>query len=303
MTQTQLTPAQEQYQQRVEQWRHSRYMDWPSHVHLETFAKCNASCCFCPYPTLDRKGERMPDALIEKVLGDLEDMPADLPFQLSPYKVNEPFLDVRIFDLLDQIRTRLPRAAILLTTNASPLTGKLLRRLIQHPVDRLWISFNDHRKAHYESIMGIPFLRTLESLDRIHAVKASGELGAEIVLSRVSDASPADREFTRWVANRYPLFKTAVFPRGEWLGQTAGTDPTEIHSAVPAIGCTRWFELSITATGDVAHCCMDGKLEYPIGNVRDQHVLEVYNAPEYRRLRESTRTRLDATPCNRCHFM
>ena len=42
-------------------------LDFPAIVHLETQANCNASCNFCPYPSLERKGTRMSDELIAKV--------------------------------------------------------------------------------------------------------------------------------------------------------------------------------------------------------------------------------------------
>ncbi|MGH8677869.1 MAG: hypothetical protein ACREUQ_05895, partial [Burkholderiales bacterium] len=72
--------------------RRAIYLDWPAFVHLETLALCNAACDFCPYPTIARKGERMPDALIEKIINDLADIPREIRFQLAPYKVSEPFL-------------------------------------------------------------------------------------------------------------------------------------------------------------------------------------------------------------------
>ena len=75
-------------------------MDFPAHVHLETQAVCNADCSFCPSSALRRSGVEMPDALIAKVIDDLTAIPRTLSFQLSLFKVNEPLLDVRLFDIL-----------------------------------------------------------------------------------------------------------------------------------------------------------------------------------------------------------
>lgn len=286
------------YHQRVEALRRSPFMDYPAHVHMETLAVCNAACVMCPYPTMERKGTKMPDELIAKIVDDLRDVPPTLRFQLSPFKVNEPFLDVRIFDVLRLIESKLPNADITLTTNASPLTEKRLRELATFTrIGYLWISVNDHREAKYEATMGLPYARTVERLDLIHRLVVEGTLRTRVVLSRVGDGTPADKAFPVWVAKRYPRFEAAVTTRGSWIGQAGVGAPPQ------PVGCTRWFDLSITASGRVAHCCMDGKLEYPIGDVTTTHCLEVYNAPEYRRLRESTATRLDATPCNGCGFL
>ena len=215
-----LTPSLQAYQRNVLQMRQSSAIDFPAHVHLETMAQCNAACNFCPYPGLERKGTVMDDALIAKVVNDLADIPRLHTFQLSPFKVNEPFLDKRLFDLLDVFTARLPNAKLTLTSNASPITLDKLQRLAGFSnLDYLWISFNDHRQAEYESTMQLPYRRTIERLQMIHKAKAEGWLSLRVVLSRVGDGTAADLEFRQWVEKNYPLFSASIFPRGEWIGQ------------------------------------------------------------------------------------
>jgi radical SAM protein with 4Fe4S-binding SPASM domain len=163
----------------------------------------------------------------------------------------------------------------------------------------LWISFNDHREAEYEVAMQLPYHRTIERLALIHKKKADGLLHTRVVLSRVGDGSVYDAEFIRWVKIHYPLFEVSIFPRGAWLGQVSTINPLPS----PDIGCSRWFDISITATGVVAHCCMDGNAEFPLGDVRQTHLLEIYNQPSYRRLRASVNSRLDVEPCLSCNFL
>lgn len=281
--------------------RQTSCIEFPAHVHLETLALCNAACGFCAYPGLARKGAKMDDGLIAKIIGDLGDIPKSHRFQLSPFKVNEPFLDARLFDLIEIIQARLPNASLTLTTNASPISEKTLARLSALPViDCLWISFNEHRAPEYEAAMKLPYRRTIARLDMIHRAKADGRLKTRIVLSRVGDGSSVDADFTDWVRLNYPLFGVFLSPRGDWLGQSAA-GVAGINT--PDVGCIRWFDLSIMATGEVAHCCMDGKGEFKIGDARRSHVLEIYNQPEYRQLREHLTSRLDTDPCRRCSFL
>jgi radical SAM protein with 4Fe4S-binding SPASM domain len=289
------------YQQNFHLMKKSNYMEYPAHIHLETFAKCNAACNFCPYPEIDRQGERMSDELIEKIISDLEDIPKTHMFQLSPFKVNEPFLDTRIFDLLTAFQDRLPNATVAMTTNATPLTEKKLTQLSEFKdLGYLWVSFNDHRKDEYEKVMQLPYLRTIERLDMIHKKKAEGLFNIKVVLSRVGDRTQADLEFSQWVKENYPLFQSWVVERGQWLGQV--DSPSKTISA-PNIGCIRWFDVSITSSGIVAHCCMDGKSEFPIGDVNKNHVLEIYNSQNYKKLRQSTVSRLEVSPCQTCTFL
>ncbi|MFT7519486.1 MAG: hypothetical protein ACI9MC_001628 [Kiritimatiellia bacterium] len=290
--------SDKRYQRNVEVLRAGRYLDYPTQVHMETMARCNARCTFCPSPVLERSGTRMDDALISKIIEDLTDVPRDLPFQVLPFKVNEPFLDVRLFDILDSVNDRLPHAGITLTSNASALTDKKLLQLGRvKNLSKLYISFNDHRKEVYEATMGLPFERTVRRLDALHRAVARGELALAVVLSRVSDTVDGDVSFRAWCADRWPRFRSMVLRRGDWLGQVSIAT-----SDVPDLGCVRWFEMSITATGTVAHCCMDGQAKWPIGDVREQHVLDIYNEPGFKRLRTQAVTRMGLEPCGTCTF-
>ena len=78
-----------------------------------------------------------------------------------------------------------------------------------------------------------------------------------------------------------------------------------VYIAIVVIdGFIRWFDLSITSTGKVVLCCMDGKAEHIIGDVTNTHALDIYNGTRYRYLREHTLDRTQAeNPCNTCSFM
>lgn len=296
-----VEPKDRAYQLRVWEMKHTNFMEFPAHVHLETLAKCNAACSFCPYPEISRQGTKMSDELIEKVISDLEDIPVSHTFQLSPFKVNEPFLDNRLFDIMEKFDRRLPNAQVTLTTNATPLTEQKLVKLSAFKrIGYLWISFNDHRPDEYEKTMQLPYRRTIERLDMIHQKKAEGLFDFRVVLSRVGDGSQVDTDFRSWVAANYPLFEHSVFAKGQWLGQV---ESDADFNPPPNVGCTRWFDVSITSTGVVAHCCMDGNAEHPIGDVKKQHVLEIYNLAAYKSLRQSTISRLEVSPCKSCSFL
>jgi len=111
----------------------------------------------------------------------------------------------------------------------------------------------------------------------------------------------SDSLFMEWAKSNYPDFSPRISPRNDWLGQVAtGTAIPE----VPDVPCHRWFDLSITATGKVAMCCMDGKTEYPKGDVNQRHALEIYNQPWLRNFRERLMSRRTVgAPCDRCTYL
>ena len=278
------------------------YLDYPRLVHLETLAVCNAACEFCPYPTLERKGTRMPDALIEKIVDDLRAIPADLPFQLAPYKVSDPFLEPRLFDIIDLAASRLPGMRVSFITNGAALIDRHVEKLLKAPrVLYLQVSLNYDNAAEYEKAMKLSFDRTLARLDALHARKLEGQIPFPVRLSRVSCDRRSDQRFARWARARYPQFPVELNPRNDWIGEVKTEGAL---TQVPSAPCHRWFDLSITATGLVAMCCMDGKTQYPKGDVNTQNALAIYNQPRLRELRRTLLSRQRAgSPCERCTYL
>ena len=104
----------------------------------------------------------MSDELIDKIITDLKKIPADVPFFIAPFKVNEPFLDKRIFSVCAKINEHLPNAQLRLFSNGSPLTKENLEKVSAiGKVAHLWISLNEIEARAYENLMQLPLDRTL----------------------------------------------------------------------------------------------------------------------------------------------
>jgi hypothetical protein len=266
----------------------ARYLDQPKEVSLETLALCNAACTFCPYPTLERQGAKMPDELIERLVGEMAAFRE--PFYFSPFKVNEPLLDSRLLPLCRLVNAAIPHARLRLFTNGSPLTSAKAEEIARlHNVEHLWISLNEHDPQRYESLMSLKFERTARRLDELHA----RTFPHPVVVSKVG----ADEGFRAYVIQRWPKFKPVLIKQDSWLGYV---DPQ--YPGIPDTPCGRWFELSVMATGKVSLCCMDGTGEHAIGYVTNASLLDVYNAPHWRERRERLLSRRALEPCARCSY-
>lgn len=287
------------YHATVEKWRKSHYMHYPQQVHIETQAVCNATCTFCPYTRMERVGMRMPDELIAKIIDDLREIPPTVPFHICPFKISDPLLDKRLYDIIGMVEEKLPSASIFLATNGAALTENNIQKLAaaKRPLD-LTISLNDHRQKVYEEEMGIPFERTIANLKRLHVKITHDQFHHRVAINRVSGKLEDDLAFIQWVKAEFPAFKVMVNPAGNWVGEVT----SRTHSQILPIGCIAWFQVSITATGDTALCCMDGLGEVNLGNVKDMSVLEIYNSPKHRKYREGAMTRRDVAPCSQCTY-
>ncbi len=281
-----------------ERMRRSVYMDYPQEVSFETYTKCNAACSFCPYPTLEREGEKMPDELIDKILSELSKIPRSVEFVITPHVVNDPLIDKRMFSIYKRINDEIPNAKIRIFTNGAPLTDGIIDKLSDvKNVLHLWVSLNTHIEDEYEKLMKMPFFRTIEHLDSLHRKKESGIIKHDIVISKVSQNDGTDQDFFAFVKDRWPSFSPTVIGLNDWAGEM----DIEINGQAPNTGCTRWFQLAILSNGDVALCCADGEGKYKVGNVSEQTLLDIYNNPDYRKMREFIPSRLGAmSPCDTC---
>jgi MoaA/NifB/PqqE/SkfB family radical SAM enzyme len=279
------------------------YIETPFVVSIETLALCNAACSFCPYDTMERKGTEMSMELIKKIINDLKDIPADKPFLVLPYKVNEPFLDSRIFSIARLILDELPNAELGFITNGSAFTQEKIDNLLAlERVCYLTISLNFNNVHDYENVMKISFHNTINKMDLLHqTVDSLSKRTFPIRVTKVSESLEKDTDFIAFVKSRYPLFSPNIVPRNDWLGNV---ETAERDSRVPDAPCHRWFDFSISATGKVAMCCMDGNIEYPKGNVTTDHVLDIYNQTRLIDFRQRLPSRKDvALPCKNCTYL
>lgn len=285
----------DQQEREVAQLRQQGNIDYPVSVIIETLAKCNARCVFCPYTEIARQGEMMPDALLDKLIDEMAAFPPDIPLRVVPYGVNEPFLDNRLYDFIARVNERVPHAGVTIATNGSTLTDRNIDRLCRLRIDSLNVSLNDYRPDEYQRLMGLPFDRTLRNLQALHRRSLRGELPFPVTLSRAGDNTAHDFYFAEWVRRHFPAFVPGIAAMADWLGQVdipVGT--------VPSVGCAHWFEMVIRANGDVAFCCADGKTEHPVGNITGNTLLDVYNRPFLREMRRDARDRTAIHPCDHC---
>lgn len=265
------------------------YHSQPHEVSIETQALCNARCTFCPYPTLDRKGTKMPDELLLRLIGEMAEFKA--PFYFSPFKVNEPLMDKRLIPMCRRFNEDAPLGHLRIFSNGSALTDKHIEGIASlDRVVHLWISLNTHVEAEYEPLMGLDYKKTIRRLDNLH----TKDFPHPIVVSRVGP----DADFVAFVRERWPKFQVACIKRDAWIDFTNPDDMT-----VPETPCGRWWELNITATGKAALCCMDGEARFGFGDVNESSLLEIYNHPKLKHWRESVWSRKQVgSPCDKCSY-
>ncbi len=272
-----------------------KWLDYPMIVSIETYSKCNAACCFCPYSDLERHGARLAPEKVKSLLDQVAAFEVP-PERLTLCRVNEPLLDRHIFEYLEYAQSILPETILSLFSNGQALTPEVIERL--NGIERfknLNVSFNEHDAEVYQQVMRLDHAKTLPRLDAIFDQRAAGELNFGVSISRVGTSDSHDEAFLEWCQERWPGVPTQSLARMTWVGTDTGTN---VHA--PQAGCTQWFSLHVLADGSCAFCCIDGFGDGTPQHIDHQSLYEIYNAPAKRRMREGEVFRTEVEGCTRC---
>jgi len=256
---------------------------FPRTVQIQTQTGCNGACIFCPYPDTV---ESQPKGFMSKELFDqiLDEIARHGVRRISPYLMNEPFLDPGIIDKMAAIKQKIPGARLVVTTNGSRLTPQVADRLIAADVlHALYISFQGVEKAPYEATMrgSLVFEKTMENVTAlIEKWKAAGgRQRFKIVVTMVgTNRIDVPKALAFWREKGVESQWTALENRGGNVAIASDLAPSD-HPMKHFAACTRLFKQAyILFNGDMVLCCTDYRRQVVLGNVAGSSITEVWNS-------------------------
>ncbi|NMO14638.1 radical SAM protein [Pyxidicoccus fallax] len=258
-------------------------LGFPSKLQIQTINRCNYTCPMCPYPEVagGREGVKLDGALFHRLIDEVR--AAKRRVKLCLMLQNEPLLDKRFVELLDEAhRAEDAISSISTVTNGSVLTPELLDRLLAYERFFLTVSVNATDAKRYQEIHGKDFW------DRVHGL-LTGWKGARqrVRLSFVLDAYSveAGRAFQDyWGGMGYSVRFVPINTRVDSIPGNA-----RIHEFDADYGHCHYpvDTLNMLADGSVILCCNDWKHQDRFGNLREQSIAEVWNSPRLTRLRRA----------------
>lgn len=117
-------------------------------IQIETLHGCNLNCSFCPNSVIKKNKELMALEIYELILAQLKEI--NYGGRISPYLMNEPLLDTRIFEIIKKTRDVFPDNVIMISTNGLLLTNEVVDKLFQAGLTQLKISC--YSKQIYEKV-------------------------------------------------------------------------------------------------------------------------------------------------------
>jgi radical SAM protein with 4Fe4S-binding SPASM domain len=221
---------------------------------IETVNRCTRECWFCKFgqPRQAESFERMPWELIEKIVDNLVDL--DFTGRVSWFKINEPMVDKRIFDIVALTKRKLPRCFCSLVSNGDLITDEVITKFRQAGLDRLGISVYDHETfKKMQSLQQVQFLKLIDH--RTHKESAFVEnRGGNIQLVTLATQKQLQDDFTDRDCKR------------------------------PSTS------INVTPDGTVVLCCADFYRDVVLGNVATQRLEEVWYGETLSEIRDKLAT-------------
>lgn len=265
---------------------------------VETTAKCNLYCPMCPRETHKQPKEDMADEIFDRLLAGS----AKSAEHMMLIGLGEPLLDPKIFDRIEYCRRH--NISTLLSTNGTLLEGENLERLLRSPLEHITLSFDGARKETFEFYRkGANFERVRDNFLRFARLKHERRLKMQVVVQMVvMDGNAAE------VEDFLKFWRAA--PGVDQVRIKA--DETNLINPLAAHRPEDWKHpchylwrgpMYVKHNGDVYPCCQSYMLDSkPAGNLREQTLEEIWNAPmiqKWRRLHAAGRAG-EIGVCSRC---
>ena len=276
---------------------------WLRHpeVRYEVTDHCNAECIMCPRDVhkLGRPHGIMDRRQYEKSIDEVTALGCK---QVVLTSFGEPLIDKGLERKIAYAKSKGLRTYII--SNASLLTRRRAKGLIEAGLDELRISYYGMRKESYEKVMvGLNFETTMKNLADFLELRE--ELGSKrprleiswLVLPENEDETELFKEYWLDRADAIEVWMPHNFGDGRDYRQRFEERAMKTTCGRPENG-----PLQIQWNGEVIPCCYDYNNQIVLGNAFEQPVLEILNNDKYGLLRSAHQDKtFEMFPyCNQC---
>jgi radical SAM protein with 4Fe4S-binding SPASM domain len=287
-------------------FRNQRVIGLPFAIALESGNSCNLSCPLCPTTFREKEIPRGTLSLRSaKII--IDRFPALMDLNLAIW--GEPLLNKEIFEIIKYARSR--KIDVLIQSNFSlPQFDEVMaQKLIDSDLNRLQLSIDGASQENYEVyrrrgdfqmvIRNIELLRRLQ----IEQDKQAPRITWKFVVHKYNEHEVRKaEEWARRLGIRFNIVEiyTPEHLKGEWKPTQ---DVTQLNIPVHLDNFEKcyslWQFMSVNFNGDVFPCCSEWSPKDAIGNILRQPFMEIWNGPEYRRLRTGNKNM--PRDCDTCH--
>jgi len=271
----------------------------PLEIGIEIINVCNLRCIMCPYEDMITKKTRpigkMSLVLFKKIIDEIT------PFAELAYLhgIGEPLLHPQIFKFITYAKNKGIRVGI--STNATLLDKTKSKKLLGLGIDYLILAMDGATKETYEKIrIGGDFERVEKNIKHFLQLKKKRKKGPFVVIQFIT--LPENKKeislfLKKWQGRGVDVVR--IKPK------IALKDEDKKGKSIIAPYCFHIFrQLNVYSDGTVVPCCEDVHGRYPLGNVKNESIKEVWNSPKMRNLRKINfqKKRKEINICRTCLY-
>jgi len=254
-------------------------LERPPILVIELTSKCNLHCTMCGKDNSTRVKEHMNFELFKQIVNDAKESNINA-FQLSYY--GESTLYPKLIEAINYLKEKIPNSFISLNTNGLTLTPQFIKNLLDTNINSIVISIEGNNKEEYEAIrVGASWNLLRKNIKKLREMIDVGNYPTKIGIMGLNvDKIYIDQEL---YVKTWGEYSNTIFTRNTKELNAKIKEPT-FHKLLP---CRKLFgEMVIMTSGEVTRCDYDweGKVSY--GNVKDSNILELWNNPTLRQIRQ-----------------
>ncbi len=274
---------------------------FPSYFEIETVNACNARCPMCTIDDWDRRDGLMSDDLFTKITQEIGEH-ADTVKRVQLFRDGEPLIDKKL-----ALRTAMMKGVgvkkVGISTNAALLTQAKSRDILEAGMDEVILSIDSLVPELYEKIR--PPLKFDVVLDNIlEFIRVRDEIGStcQAWVRMIRQESNKDEWvwFERfWKKRLKPTDRVDYRNIHNWGTQLVNFKqiaPANVEKPCVAL----WSLMVIFADGDVPRCNVDYNNRFPVGNLRDSSIADLWQSGVQNELREKHLSGVREDICNGC---
>ena len=297
-----------------------KYRKMPPFIIIDPIVKCNVDCPLCSIPpkTLPHYGSKLSFEDFQIIFEKIKDATNQIYF----CHAGEPFLNKELLDMVKLVSDA--DMISMVGTNGTLFNEKNIEKIFTSGLDFLQISFDGFSKETYEKYrVGANFEKVMEGIRQLaekkkvlKSRKPFIELTFLINAYNIHEINAADQYFSS-LGIRFRTKQTNLNVHRRLDGKTKEelskwipfntrysmyemkTDGTIVNKEPIRNKCATCLKPVVNCKGEILLCCHDIYKTIDLGNIKDVNFKQMWNSPQYTKLREQAAKR-KLPLCKKC---
>jgi radical SAM protein with 4Fe4S-binding SPASM domain len=276
--------------------------DFPMHLDIETTNICNLSCPMCPRTVLLAQESFSDLSSISK--NEYKDIIDEgVKYGLKSIKLNYLGEPLSHKDLVWQIQYAKDKGVVdvMMNTNASLLTKKMSKNILNAGIDSVFVSFDAIDPEDYESqrvgtSIGLVIDNVYEFVKQRKKIRPSCQIRLSMVMYK-------DPKWLRQFEAIQVMWEKHVDAIG--YGYYTDREENKIYPKVEGFHCAQPFQrMFLKVNGNVTICCVDDKDEVVVGNWKKESLHNIWSGEKYKKIRNmhANGQYYDMKMCQKCYL-